>query len=175
MKIYTRRGDDGSTGLFGGQRVAKNDPRLECCGTIDELNAAVGWAAAAGGLVDALRRVQNELFVIGAQLSSPKGSPSIAPLQPASVERLEHEIDAAEKDLSPLREFILPGGSESAARLHIARAICRRAERLLVALTAQHPIDAALLQYVNRLSDWLFVQARWLNKQQQVADIPWKK
>jgi cob(I)alamin adenosyltransferase len=174
MKIYTRSGDDGSTGLFGGQRVAKNDLRLECCGTIDELNAALGWAAASG-VVDALRRVQNELFVIGAQLASPKLSPSIAPLQPASVERLEHEIDAAEKDLSPLREFILPGGSEGAARLHMVRAICRRAERLLVALSAQHPIDAVLLQYVNRLSDWLFVQARWLNKQQQVADIPWKK
>jgi cob(I)alamin adenosyltransferase len=176
MKIYTRTGDEGTTGLFGGQRAPKNDPRFDCIGTLDELNAAIGWSAASAPTLSAtLHQIQNELFIIGSQLASPKPSPSLPTLSATSITRLEQEIDGAEKDLEPLRQFILPGGSESAARLHLTRAIARRAERHLVAFIAQNPLDPTILQFINRLSDWLFVQARWLNKQQNIADIPWQK
>jgi len=180
MKIYTRTGDDGSTGLFGGSRVRKSDARIECCGTVDELNAAIGLAAAASD--EALRKLltvtQGELFVIGAELATPRGVKSAAGMEPlgsASVARLEAEIDAAEAMLSPLRNFILPGGCEAAARLHLARTICRRAERLAVALAAQEPVDSVVVIYLNRLSDWLFVQARWSNHAAGVADSPWSR
>jgi cob(I)alamin adenosyltransferase len=181
MKIYTKTGDDGSTGLFGGGRVPKSDPRIECYGTVDEMNATLGLAAAggvpgAGELVQALHAVQCDLFVIGAHLATPEDSPyrsSLPPLDQGMSTRLEGQIDAAESQLSPLRQFILPGGSETAARLHLARTICRRAERLLVSFAASHPVDPALLIYLNRLSDWLFVQARLANHRAGVADVPW--
>jgi cob(I)alamin adenosyltransferase len=180
MKIYTRSGDDGSTGLYGGSRVSKSDPRIDCYGTVDELNAAVGLAAvvAAPSLRGALQQVQSELFVIGSDLATPAGVPrptGLPALPPASIERLEAEIDIAEASLQPLRNFILPGGCEAAARLHLARTICRRAERLLVSLAAEQPVDATLLKYLNRLSDWLFVQARWSNHAAGVEDIPWSR
>jgi len=190
MKIYTRHGDDGTTGLFGGNRVAKSDARIECYGTVDELNAVLGLVAAAvpaarmSEIVPQLRAVQNELFVIGAHLATPSGSAGtthLPPLGKAAVERLEHEIDAAEADLEPLRNFILPGGSEVAARLHLARTVCRRAERLLVAFvgdlakSGEPPLATPMLPYLNRLSDWLFVQARWVNRREGVADVPWEK
>jgi cob(I)alamin adenosyltransferase len=180
MKIYTRSGDDGSTGLLGGSRVGKSDPRIECYGTVDELNATIGLAGVvtAPSLRSVLQRVQSELFIIGSDLATPPGVPrpvGLPPLTSANIERLEAEIDSAEAPLQPLRNFILPGGCEAAARLHLARTICRRAERLLVSLASEQAVDATLLKYVNRLSDWLFVQARWSNHAAGVEDIPWSR
>lgn len=180
MKIYTRGGDDGTTGLFGGGRVRKDDPRMECCGAVDELNASLGWAAvrATVELLNQLRRVQNELFVIGSHLATPFAGQvkSLPPLPHEAIARLEGEIDAAEATLEPLRQFILPGGTETAARLHLARTICRRAERAVVAFAAgAEDFEPTLVRYLNRLSDWLFVQARRVNREEGVADIPWEK
>jgi cob(I)alamin adenosyltransferase len=179
MKIYTRTGDDGTTGLFGGDRVRKSDARLDCYGTVDELNATIGLAAVtASPLVqEKLRLIQNELFVIGAHLATPEiGKAATLPTMDDSViARLEMQIDSAECDLAPLRQFILPGGCETAARLHLARTVCRRAERLLVDFSLDRPVSAILLTYLNRLSDWLFVHARWVNHDAAVADIPWER
>ena len=178
MKIYTKTGDDGTTGLIGGSRVLKNDSRIECYGTVDELNAVVGLAAvhAKEPLLLQLRAVQAELFVIGAQLAVPdEGARNISlpNLSESSIARLEGEIDLAEAALAPLRSFILPGGSELAARLHLARTVCRRAERLIVAPNPHGSARALIVTYLNRLSDWLFVQARAANASAHVADIPW--
>ena len=183
MKIYTRTGDDGTTGLFGGSRVSKADARIECFGTVDELNAALGFAAAAAGadpsLGEKLAKVQNELFVIGSHLATPPDDTRrlsrVPDLDEGAVARLEAEVDEADAALPPLRNFILPGGTEAAARLHLARTVCRRAERLLVAFSTDHPVEPVIVQYLNRLSDWLFVQARWCNQRAGVADVPWVK
>jgi cob(I)alamin adenosyltransferase len=181
MKIYTRTGDDGTTGLFGGGRVRKSDPRIDCYGTVDELNAAIGFAAVAisdsADVRAELREIQNDLFVIGAHLATPEPgkAASLPVLDDMAVSRLEMEIDTAELDLSPLREFILPGGTEAAARLHLARTVCRRAERLVVELALDRPVPPILITYLNRLSDWLFVHARWVNCKSGVADMPWVK
>jgi cob(I)alamin adenosyltransferase len=174
MKIYTKTGDDGSTGLIGGKRVSKSDDRIECFGNVDELNAAIGWAQVASGpeLTAKLRAAQNELFVIGAQLARPEPI-NDPPLAETSIARLESEIDAAEAQLAPLKNFILPGGSETSARLHLARTICRRAERILVKFAEDHPAPKIAITYLNRLSDWLFVQARLANRLAGVEDIPW--
>lgn len=181
-KIYTRTGDDGSTGLIGGQRVRKSDARIECYGTVDELNAGLGLVAtlAPAELVEQIRRVQGELFVIGSHLAfaredaaTPAGV-ALPALEDVMIDRLEMEIDNAQGDLAPLRNFILPGGSETAARLHLARTLCRRAERLLVAFAMERPVPAVMLVYLNRLSDWLFVQARYANHVEGVEDVPWK-
>jgi cob(I)alamin adenosyltransferase len=178
MKIYTKTGDDGTTGLIGGSRVLKNDPRIEAYGTLDELNALVGWAAvvAKAPLLEQLRRVQGELFVIGSHLATPDGSrkeSALPPLGEELIRRLELEIDQGETMLSPLRNFILPGGGEAAARLHVARAVCRRAERLVVGWSIAHPDRPLVIEYLNRLSDWLFVQARAANRVEGIDDIPW--
>ncbi len=179
MKIYTRAGDDGTTGLIGGKRTSKADPRIDCIGAVDELNAAVGWVAVAGDgeWVGKLRPVQNELFVIGSLLAWPDERPPahLPPLEESSVGRLEMEIDAATDDLTPLRNFILPGGTEISARLHVARAVCRRAERAVVGFSHDRPVPAVVITYLNRLSDWLFVQARWANAKANVQDIEWEK
>jgi cob(I)alamin adenosyltransferase len=179
MKIYTRTGDDGTTGLFGGGRVRKCDARLDCYGTVDELNAALGLAMAAAPeeLQGLLREVQNELFVIGAHLATPEAGKAAAlpTLDDSVVARLEMQIDAAEAELPALRQFVLPGGTEAAARLHLARTICRRAERLLVDFSLDRPVPVILLTYLNRLSDWLFVYARRVNHRAGVADVPWEK
>jgi cob(I)alamin adenosyltransferase len=182
MKIYTKTGDDGTTGLIGGSRVAKSDLRIECYGTVDELNAMIGLVAVTSddpNLAGALRAVQNELFVIGSRLALPADESSssrwLPELQAASVERLEREIDAAESELPKLKNFILPGGTESAARLHMARTICRRAERLVVSLGKDQSTPPLIVTYLNRLSDWLFVQARLVNHRAGVADVPWEK
>lgn len=179
MKIYTKTGDDGSTGLFGGDRVSKSDPRIECYGSVDELNASVGLARveAQGELADALLRVQSELFVIGSHLATPEDSPqtrSLPLIEEAMIGRLEMEIDSAESELPRLRNFILPGGCELAARLHLARTVCRRAERNLVTFAQDRPVAAAIITYMNRLSDWLFVMARLANHRAKVADIVWE-
>jgi cob(I)alamin adenosyltransferase len=182
MKIYTKTGDDGSTGLIGGQRVAKNDLRIDCFGTVDELNAAIGSAAvlAQGELQTALRRVQNDLFVVGSHMALPADTAApknqwMPELSESMVTKLETEIDAAETVLPPLRNFILPGGTELAARLHVARTICRRAERAVVALAREQKIPPIILQYLNRLADWLFVQARLANQIAGAQDTPWEQ
>lgn len=177
MGIYTRTGDDGTTGLRAGGRVPKSDPVIECLGALDELNAAVGLAAAAAvePLVAQLRAVQRDIFAAGAYLAAVRdgaaqGGDSFAP---AATARLEQEIDAAESVLPPLRKFILPGGGEAAARLHIARTVCRRAERQMVRLAQTAPVNSALLAWINRLGDWLFTVARVANRMAGVQDITW--
>ncbi len=179
MKIYTRSGDDGSTGLFGGSRVSKSDARIECYGTVDELNASLGLAATVAGaeLRRLLNEVQNELFVIGSQLATPAAAKqdALPALAEASVSRLEAQIDSAESRLPKIQFFILPGGNETAARLHLARTICRRAERLLVAFAAEHGVAPIIIRYLNRLSDWLFVHARLANHEAGLRDVPWTK
>jgi cob(I)alamin adenosyltransferase len=178
MKIYTKTGDDGTTGLIGGSRVLKSDSRIDCYGAVDELNALIGLAAVAAGpdLLEQLRQVQSELFVIGSHLATPEGSrhaAALPPLPEESIRRLETEIDACEAALPPLRNFILPGGSELAARFHMARTVCRRAERVVVGFASGHPLGGRIIEYLNRLSDWLFVQARAANQAAGVADVPW--
>jgi len=178
MKIYTKSGDDGSTGLLGGSRTSKSDRRVDCVGAIDELNAAIGWAAVAvadASQLESLRIVQNELFVVGSHLAAPDvlAAKSIPPMDEASIDRLEMEIDAATERLPPLRNFILPGGCEASARLHLARTVCRRSERSIVAFAQDRPVAPIVTIYLNRLSDWLFVQARLANHLAGVADIVW--
>lgn len=163
--------------------MPKSDPRIDCYGTVDELNAAVGWATVVceGSTAALLSRIQHELFNIGSHLAMPDptaAAPVTTPLPPldeAMISRLEAEIDSADAMLQPLREFILPGGTEPAARLHLVRTICRRAERLAVELARDHAVPAAIVTYLNRLSDWLFVQARLANQQAGVGDVAWKK
>ena len=178
MKIYTKTGDDGTTGLIGGSRVRKTDARIECYGTVDELNAAIGLAAVAAAppLLDQLRQIQADLFAIGSHLATPDDSPhrqSLPSLDDPMVTRLENQIDATIAQLPPLRNFILPGGSELAARLHVARTICRRTERLVVSLPSGMPTTALSIRYLNRLSDWLFVEARRANDLAKVPDLIW--
>lgn len=181
MKIYTKTGDDGSTGLFGGQRVPKHDPRVSAYGTVDELNSVIGMAISAGGddeLCRLLRARQNELFTLGAMLASGDGKSGDS-IQESHITPLEGEIDRLDTELAPLRNFILPGGCELASRLHLARTVCRRAEREVSGLRAARTKDAPRLapavKYLNRLSDWLFTVARAANKRAGVDDIPWKK
>jgi cob(I)alamin adenosyltransferase len=181
MKIYTKTGDDGNTNLFGGganARVSKGDARIDAYGNVDELNGYIGWAAvvAQPALAEQLRNVQSDLFTIGSHLAVADGAPlpAVLPaLDESIVARLEMQIDAAVATLPPLRNFILPGGSELAARLHIARTVCRRAERRLVRFAADRPVSPTILTFLNRLSDWLFVQARVANQANGVADVSW--
>lgn len=173
-KIYTKTGDDGTTGLVGGERRAKYDLRIEAVGAIEEANAAIGLARAhlegADEEVDALlARLQNDLFDLGSDLATPVGSekPGREALRIAAsqVERLEAEIDRFTGELEPLRSFVLPGGNQAAAALHLARTIARRAERMMWALAAREPdsVRPEALKYANRVSDLLFVASRWLN------------
>lgn len=175
MKIYTRTGDGGSTGLFSGQRVSKTDPRIEACGTVDELNSHLGVAVAsdpADAVGDDLRRIQGELFTLGSELASPDGSE--CKLGEESVAWLEGRIDAMTAEIAPLRNFILPGGSPAAAQIHVARAVCRRAERRVIALSGDAPPSQAVV-YLNRLSDFLFTLARYENHLRGVAEPKWLK
>ena len=179
MKIYTKTGDRGQTGLFGGARVSKADPRVDAYGEVDELNCALGAARTHGrdARADALlQQLQNELFALGAELACTPGKDidvGVTLLTDVEIERLEHTIDELERDLEPLKTFVLPGGSPEAAALHLARAICRRAERKLVGLAAAEPVRPEVLRYLNRLSDLLFVAARHANFRAKVADVPW--
>lgn len=179
MKIYTKTGDQGETGLFGGPRVRKSDARVEAYGEVDELNAAVGAARAVveDPEIDGhLARVQAELFCVGAELATPheaKARSAIPRLEPASTAGLEAAIDAWERELPPLSRFVLPGGTRTAAALHVARTVCRRAERRAVALAAEVEIDAAALAYLNRLSDFLFVAARIANRRAHREEPLW--
>lgn len=178
MRIYTRGGDDGSTGLFGGARVSKADPRVEAYGGIDELNAVLGWVRAASppeAIDDVLESAQHGCFQLGAWLAcAPGADPGIAPVTDADVEAFERAIDALEAELEPLKNFILPGGTEAAARLHVARTVCRRAERALVALAGSQEEETPGVRWLNRLSDLLFVQARFANHAAGVPDTPWR-
>lgn len=178
-KIYTRTGDNGTTGLVDGSRVAKNDPRMAAIGDVDEANSAIGVAIGAlgsGRYADALTRIQNDLFDLGADLATPGEdfAPSEMTLRivAAQVARLEDEIDAMNADLAPLTSFILPAGATGAAALHLARAITRRAERTAVAAAQIVPLNPLALSYLNRLSDYLFVAARRVNKDAG-GDVLW--
>ncbi|GAC1376299.1 MAG: cob(I)yrinic acid a,c-diamide adenosyltransferase [Polyangiales bacterium] len=194
MKIYTRTGDDGTTGLFGGGRVSKASLRVEAYGTLDEANACVGRVrssmaslghatTAAPGMsaarIDALLgRIQSDLFTLGAELATPadkdaKLSLKMALLDDADGVTLERAIDEAEEGVPPLQSFVLPGGTPAAADLHLARCVVRRAERLLIALQRAEPVRPALVVYLNRLSDLLFGLARRANVLGGVADVPW--
>ena len=180
-KIYTRTGDDGTTALGSGRRVAKFDLRVECYGTLDETNAAIGLArlhTQSDQALDAmLARIQNDLFDLGAELCYPdesKDARGRLSVSDAQVERLESEIDALNRELQPLRSFVLPGGTQAASFLHLARTISRRAERLMVALAARpnEPVGGSALRYINRLSDFLFVTARYANDKGK-SDVLW--
>ncbi len=181
-RIYTRTGDDGTTGLGSGKRVPKYDLRVESYGTVDEANACIGMArlhaAALPDLDRMLMRIQNDMFDLGADLCTPdSGEPlSYEPLRivQSQVERLEREIDQLNAALEPLRSFVLPGGSALAAHLHLARTVTRRAERLMTELVAQpgERVGSAAMKYVNRLSDFLFVASRWVNAKGE-GDVLW--
>ena len=170
-RVYTKGGDKGETSLIGGDRVSKADPRLDCYGTIDELNAVIGLAvealassAAATVLVPILRRVQNELFNLGCELATPDPTQraKLPRIEQRHVDALERDIDAVHDELSPLKSFVLPGGGWASAYSHLARTVCRRAERLVVGLMQSEDIGGDLpVQYLNRLSDALFVWGRW--------------
>lgn len=180
MKIYTKTGDDGQTGLFGGARVSKASDRVEAYGTIDELNSVLGLVRAQALSVDldaALATIQNELFDLGAELATVAEKVDklkVAKIADDCVLRLEGWIDAAETELTPLTNFILPGGTAAAANLHFARSVCRRAERCIIASEQTAPVRPILVHYVNRLSDLLFVWARLANARGGVADVAWQ-
>ena len=179
MKIYTKRGDRGETSLFSGGRVPKHHLRVEAYGTIDELNSLLGVVRASkpspqteGWLAD----IQQQLFHLGADLAAPLDAKSdwVARIEPSQVTWLEDTIDRMTAELTPLKHFILPGGTPAAAQLHVARTVCRRAERLMTALQAQDDINEVALAYINRLSDWLFTLARFENKQAGEAESKWR-
>ena len=179
MKIYTKTGDRGDTGLFGVARVSKASARVEAYGNLDELNATLGVCRAHGlppEIDAALASAQVDLFALGAELATVSGKEDtlgIALVGDADIARLEAAIDASEATLPPLKSFVLPGGSPGAAALHLARTVCRRAERSLVALRDQDPVRGELVIYLNRLSDLLFSLARQANLRADVADVPW--
>jgi cob(I)alamin adenosyltransferase len=182
MKIYTRTGDDGYTGLFGGARVAKTHPRIAAYGTVDETNAAIGLARTMLDDRDAFRLaderledLQNLLFVLGGDLASPGEQKYPVPrIEEKHVLGLESMIDEMEADLAPLQNFILPGGAPAGAALHVARTVCRRAERLTCELAASEPVSEAAVHFLNRLSDLLFVFARWVNHTAGEPEKAWR-
>ena len=182
MKIYTKRGDAGKTDLFGGERVGKDALRVAAYGDVDELNAVVGVAAASGcdeALADSLQTIQSALFDLGASLATPdpahREKAGVAGVNTSDIERLEALIDQLEGGLEPLKTFILPGGTPAAAAFHVARTVCRRAEREVVRLASSggESVEAASLKYLNRLSDLFFVIARHENARAGVADVAW--
>jgi cob(I)alamin adenosyltransferase len=179
VRIYTKTGDGGETGLLGGARVPKDDPRVAAYGDVDEANAAIGAAAALAdaGLARLLGRVQQDLFAIGARLADPTHKVAArrakAAVKAAHVRRLEQAIDARERELAPLRAFVLPGGTPLAAALHVARTVVRRAERAVVALARKTPVEPGIVVYLNRLSDLLFVLARHENRRAGVVEKRW--
>lgn len=178
VKIYTRTGDQGETGLLGGGRVSKADPRIEAYGTLDELNAVLGMLAQEVPQEDqpALRRIQNQLFVIGSHLAAGRSEKAVPlpPFQEEEISWLEADIDRRQAEVPPMRYFILPGSCRPEAWAHIARTVCRRAERRLVACHVHEPVPEAFLRYLNRLSDWLFVLGRHLSQRLAAEEIPWK-
>lgn len=183
MKIYTRTGDRGETALFGGGRVPKDHVRVAAYGSLDELNAIVGWAVCEtqdAAIRERLEVLQHDLFTIGADLATPparegRTRPETPPLPTGRIAEMEGWIDEADDELPALRAFVLPGGSRGAAALHVARTACRRAERSVVTLTEVEPVDAFVVQYLNRLSDLLFTLARLENARAGTGDVAWRK
>ncbi len=184
MGLYTRSGDDGGTGLFGGERVGKEHPRVEAYGTVDELNAALGLVASVANpdrplharLLAILEGIQARLFDLGADLATPADSPhraKVATLSGDHVHEVEGWIDEIDGGNEPLRRFVLPGGCELAARLHLARTVCRRAERKIVVLTRLADVSPSVVPYINRLGDLLFAMARRANRDAGVPDVTW--
>lgn len=177
MKIYTKTGDDGTTGLFGGGRVSKASARIECYGTVDELNSVIGVALSRECSPEGRRyltTVQYTLFVLGADLATPReAKATIDRVEEQHASQLEQWIDELDSKLQPLKNFILPGGTESASHLHVARTVCRRAERLCVAAHETEDLGDAVVHYLNRLSDFLFMLARWENQYAGIEDTPW--
>jgi cob(I)alamin adenosyltransferase len=181
MKIYTKTGDAGTTGLFGGGRVGKDHPRVEAYGDVDELNAALGLARAVEVMPridEVLVPIQRDLFAIGALLATPNREKMRQHLEKARVDdervaQLERAIDDADRELEPLRAFVLPGGTPKAAALHVARTVCRRAERRVVRLQADEDLPALVVVYLNRLSDLLFTLARLANRQADTGEVTW--
>jgi cob(I)alamin adenosyltransferase len=178
-KVYTRTGDDGTTGLGAGGRVGKDSPRIEAYGTVDELNSAIGLALAMGvndALAPALASIQNDLFHLGSDLCVPeeeKVSRPVPRIEPRHVTALEDLMDRLSEELAPLENFVLPGGTPSAAQLHVARTVCRRAERVVIALSRSEKVGPHTIHYLNRLSDALFVMARHENKRRGAPDVLW--
>jgi len=193
MRIYTKLGDKGNTSLLGGAVVPKSDPRLEAYGSVDELNAALGIVLASSelqgqlgcrscrsnfnisekkDLAESIRKIQNDLFVIGAELSS-KGAKA-KQIRPGRISEIEAEIDRMEAELPPLHHFIIPGGSKTASLLHLARTVCRRAERTIVALSLKEKVNPDVIIYMNRAGDLLFILARYENYQKKVPETIWK-
>jgi cob(I)alamin adenosyltransferase len=181
MKIYTKTGDAGMTGLFGGGRVAKDHPRVEAYGDVDELNAALGLARAIEVMPridEVLVPIQRDLFAIGALLATPDREKMRQHLEKANVDdqrvgQLERAIDDADRELEPLRAFVLPGGTPKAAALHVARTVCRRAERRVVRLQADEQLPQVVVIYLNRLSDLLFTLARLANRRANAGEVTW--
>jgi len=181
VKIYTKTGDTGETGLLGAGRVPKDHPRVAAYGDVDELNAALGLALALEPRDFArplLERVQRSLLTVGAELASPDPGTRAAtlpgaPIGPTDIRAIENDIDSFETHLEPLKNFILPGGTPKAAALHVARTVCRRAERGVIALSHQGALNGSLVPYLNRLSDLLFVLARAANAQAGLPDVKW--
>lgn len=183
MRIYTRTGDRGETHLFGGERVPKDHPRVEAYGSVDELNSVLGLVRARlepGELETLIARIQHTLFSIGAELATartedPKLAAHLPRVGPERVEELERWIDRLDADLEPLRAFILPGGTEVASLLHVARSVARRAERRVITLARTEPLNPEILRYLNRLSDLLFVAARWMNRRAGREETRWER
>jgi cob(I)alamin adenosyltransferase len=180
-RIYTKGGDKGQTSLVGGERVQKDATRIECYGIVDELNAFLGMASvsaaeAVPALLPILRRVQHELFNLGSILATRPEDvhPKQPRITPVEIEELEKEIDSMNADLPPLRSFVLPGASRISAELHACRTICRRAERIAVRLAREEPVPPEAIQYLNRLSDALFVWSRWANHYLNIAEVLWE-
>ncbi|MEX2139535.1 MAG: cob(I)yrinic acid a,c-diamide adenosyltransferase [Pirellulales bacterium] len=181
MKIYTKTGDDGTTGLYGGGRVRKDHARVEACGAVDELNAVVGWARAEAlprVIDELLEQIQNELFDLGAELATPQpAAQGLSVVSEREIGALEAAIDRFEAGLAPLKTFILPAGTRAAAALHLGRTVCRRAERRVITLAAgtKEPVSPQIVVYLNRLSDLLFVLARAANAGAGQEDVEWRK
>lgn len=184
MKIYTRQGDEGQTSLYGGQKVAKNNRRVCAYGALDELNAAIGCAVSQldesttttrlTALKTHFQLIQNELFNLGAELATPDPtSLKIDLVSDSDVARLEAEIDVMEQDLPPLKTFILPSGAQPASSTHFARAVCRRAEREIIGFHLETPVRGEVIRYMNRVGDYLFVAARWINHHEKRGETKW--
>ncbi len=176
MKIYTKTGDDGETGLIGGKRVSKDHARVACYGEVDELNAAIGLAVAAcddATWREALQEIQRDLFVLGTELATPDDAKKMLALQPDTILRLEKQLDALMSEVDPLKNFVLPGGCELAARFHLARTVCRRAEREVIRLSGAVDVSETARVYLNRLSDLMFAYSLGANHRQGVANIIW--
>ncbi len=178
--IITRTGDDGTTGLVGGDRVSKDSARVWAYGTVDELNSAIGVARSLWNestLTEKLRQIQNDLFNLGAELATPpdKLQPGMPRIEERHITALEKEVGIWNEQLGPLQEFVLPGGHPAAAQLHVARTICRRAERFCVRLANSEPVGEWVIPYLNRLGDTLFTMARWVNRQADIPETCWRK